>query len=462
MNSALLTLAWIWIQAALAAASSLARLTELGLNDIPSDVIASGVLNSTVVFGYAYESTADAHKIPWDSLTHLVLAFLKVEPSGDVNPASGKVPELVSIAHQKGVKVLGSIGGDGDGSRVLTTALSTNLTRTHLAESLVNATRRYSLDGIDFDLEFPANDQELNNLYAGLLTMRVQQDPGLLLTMTLYSSNGQFGPNVAKTNVKPFSDIVDLGLVMSYDYFGGFSETSAPNSPFYDIPKHPGLSFTSSIAAWVDAGWNPAKLIAGLPFYGRTAIVDTNAPPTSQFMPNLGSAPPGGPVDKIPGVWTWKDLRDPENGALSSAATPREGWQRFWDSSTETPWLLHNVSRTYIGFDDPESLTIKAHHIITRGLAGAAVWTVSYDFRGELGSVLTEYAAACRRIAKLAADAPMSSKTDNSLESYNSEASAGIPSKDATSPSTPRPLDLVQTIQITALVVLLQLLAQFY
>ncbi|KAJ2155150.1 hypothetical protein J3F82_000448 [Coemansia sp. RSA 637] len=386
------------------------RLEDLELADIPVNVLESGVLNKTVVFGYTFESGIHAQNIPWNSLTHLVLAFFTVDPAGSVSSSnSTKVQELVSTAHARGVKVVGSIGGDGDGSRTLATVLSTNITRANLAVSLVGAIKSFGLDGVDYDFEFPENMQQLGHLLSGLQTMRTSLDMEFdkgtkLLTMTLFSTSGKFGPNVAQTDAKPFSDLVDFGLLMSYDYFGSFSETSAPNSPFYDIPGHPGLSFTSSIASWLKAGWNPMKLVAGLPFYGRTAIVDASSPPMSQFMPNTGSAPPGGPVDKIPGAWTWNDLRDPVNGALSTAATPREGWQRFWDPTTATPWLLHNVSRTYIGFDDPESLAMKTHHIIIQGLVGAMVWMVQYDYDDELGSVLGTYAAACSRISKLTAD----------------------------------------------------------
>ncbi|KAJ2820737.1 hypothetical protein IWW50_004936 [Coemansia erecta] len=469
MQLAILTLVCTWLQLVLASVNSPARLAELELADISDNVLASGVLNNTVVFGYTFAARSNAQNIPWDSLTHLVLAFLRVDPAGTVSSSnSSNVQELVSTAHANGVKVVGSIGGDGDGSRILATVLSTNMTRVALAASLVGAIKTYQLDGVDYDFEFPENTQQLGHLLAGLQTMRADLDAEFgrgakLLTMTLFS-RGLFGPSVAQTDAKPFSDLVDYGLLMSYDFFGSFSETSAPNSPFYDIPGHPGLSFTSSISAWLKSGWNPTKLVAGLPFYGRTAIVDVSSPPTSQFMPNTGSAPPGGPADKIPGAWTWNDLRDPENGALSAPATPREGWQRFWDPSTETPWLLHNVSRTYIGFDDPESLAIKAHYIITQGLVGAMVWMVQYDFDSELGTVLGTYAAACSRISKLAADTASSKINLDSIHDKNSldggdHADGEDMSADggeAMATSTAHKTCLTRVIRIAILAVLLQ------
>ncbi|KAJ1870007.1 cytosolic leucyl tRNA synthetase [Coemansia sp. RSA 990] len=406
-----------------------ARLDTLELDDIPSQVIDSGVLNNTVVFGYTYQSGIKVDDIAWDSLTHLVLAFFQVEPSGDVRVSSSSIDSLVAAARKNNVKVLGSIGGAGNGSALLTKALSASKGQDNLAKSLAQIIAKFDLDGVDYDLEFPETSDELANLYDGLKAMRSSLkssfDEYKLLTMTLYSSRGLFGPKLKQTDAKPFSDIVDYGLLMSYDYFGGFSDISAPNSPFYDIPGYTGLSFTSSISAWLKNGWDAKKLVAGFPFYGRTVIVHNDGKLTTQFMPNSGETAPSGPVNKIPGAWTWSDIRDPEKGALKSAAVPNNGWQRFWDKTTMTPWLFHNASSVYLGYDDPESLSIKANYIITEGLGGAMVWMVQYDYNRELESVMQNYTAACSRISLQAAAAAEASSLaeESSLEAESSSSS---------------------------------------
>ncbi|KAJ2388553.1 hypothetical protein GGI23_006030, partial [Coemansia sp. RSA 2559] len=383
-------------------------LLSLGISDVPQQVLDSGILDKASVFGYAFENNIDPRTIPWSSLTHLILAFLDVDASGNATFSNqGSLQSVVSMAHQNNVKVLASVGGSGTGSTAMASALSVNTTSANLANSLADIISQYNLDGVDYDLEFPQNIDQIQDLYLGLLGMREALDSrfghgGKILTMTLYSSNGQFGPKAPKVDAKPFSDVVNYGLLMSYDYFGGFSEITAPNSPFYDVPGYPGLSFTSSISAWLGAGWAPEKLVAGLPYYGRTATLQSGIVPTTQFMPNSGAAPPGGPVSKIPGAWTWLDLRDPTDGALELPAVAQQGWQRFWDNTTETPWLFHSVSGTYIGYDDMDSLTIKTNYIITSGLAGAMVWMVPYDYQDELTTVMQNYTAICKRIAKQA------------------------------------------------------------
>ncbi|KAJ1666891.1 hypothetical protein GGF38_002830 [Coemansia sp. RSA 25] len=407
MELRLTALVYFLLRAALVSASIATRLSSLGLSDVPDAVLGSGVLENPVVFGYTFESGIDPQHIPWSSLTHLVLAFFNVDAAGTVAPSSGNPGALIGVAHKNGVQAIASIGGSGSGSAAIAMALATNATSTALVASLVDNVKKYALDGVDFDFEFPETTQQVLSLYSALNSTRAAFDAAFgrgakTLTMTLFSSKGQFGPNVPQMDARPFSDIVDYGLLMSYDYFGSFSPVSAPNSPFYDIPGYPGLSFTSSIAAWLRSGWDAKKLVAGLPYYGRTATVQapSSALGTQQFMPNSGAAPPGGPVSKIAGAWTWADLRDPTDGALRSPTVAQQGWQRHWDATTETPWLLHNTSLTYIGYDDLDSLAIKANHVITRGLVGVMVWMVQYDYADELDSVVGNYTMACERIVK--------------------------------------------------------------
>ncbi|KAJ1853452.1 hypothetical protein LPJ73_002647, partial [Coemansia sp. RSA 2703] len=378
----------------------ISRLENLGLEDVPNNVLSSGVLNNTVIFGYTYESVMDVSKVPWDSLTHLVLAFFQLSDSGVVTPKNSNLSPIVDPAHKNGVKVIASIGGSGDGSTIMARVISDRTAREGMTSSLVDTIRKYNLDGVDYDYEFPETINQVQQLYIALKDIRSALDAAFgkgekILTTTLFSSKGQFGPNVPKLDAKPFSDIVDYGLLMSYDYFGSFSEISAPNSPFYDVPGYPGLSFTSSISAWLSAGWDPKKLVAGLAYYGRTAIVNAaGITRNTQFMPNSGAMPPGGPIDKIAGAWTWSDLRDPQYGALSAPSKAQNGWMRYWDSTTQTPWLFHNESLTYIGYDDLDSLAVKTNHIITKGLVGAMVWMVQYDYGRELESVIQHYSAA--------------------------------------------------------------------
>ncbi|KAJ2716233.1 hypothetical protein H4R19_000760 [Coemansia spiralis] len=423
MHFRLIALVVAWAAMALAATVPAQNLPTVTLEDLPQNTTAinTKVLENPVVFGYTYETGVGPNDISWGTLTHLVIAFFDTDNAGNIATRSDSIPALVAAAQKAKVKVLASVGGDGGGSQSLAMALSVAKSRATLAASLVSVVKTYKLDGVDYDFEFPSTPDQLTGLYEGLKAQRTALDAafgkgGRLLTTTLYSTNGQFGPQIKAADVKPYAALVDYGLLMSYDYFGGFSKFSGPNAPFNDVPGYTGLSFTSSIASWVGAGWDPAKLVAGLPYYGRSTQVSGGGTPKGQFMPSAGNGAPG-PVSQIAGAWTWFDLRDPTHGALASPSAPAPGWQRYWDSTTMTPWLYHNGTQTYIGYDDQQSLTTKTNHIITSGLAGAMVWMAQYDYKGELGTVLTTYRSTCTRLAKeIIKEEESSSEAESSSE----------------------------------------------
>ncbi|KAJ1839264.1 hypothetical protein LPJ57_010889, partial [Coemansia sp. RSA 486] len=161
------------IQIAVAVQDMLAtQLANLDFVDIPGKVIDSGVLDKTVVFGYTYETSMNMSRIPWESLTHLVLAFFQVNDFGDVTTANSNLSTIVVPAHKNGVKVIASVGGSGDGSVILARALSDKAARAHMIASVIENIKKHNLDGIDIDYEFPETTQQIQSLYLALKSMR--------------------------------------------------------------------------------------------------------------------------------------------------------------------------------------------------------------------------------------------------------------------------------------------------
>ncbi|KAJ2741066.1 hypothetical protein GGI20_005439, partial [Coemansia sp. BCRC 34301] len=208
MGPRLAVLVHLLLRTALVAASIATRLSSLGPSDVPDAVLSSGVLENPVVFGYTFESGIDPRHIPWSSLTHLVLAFFNVDAAGAVTPSSGNPGALIGVARKKGVQAIASIGGSGSGSTAIAMALATNATSATLVASLVDNVKKYALDGVDFDFEFPETTQQVLSLYNALKSTRLAFDAEFgrgvkTLTMTLFSSKGQFGPNVPQMDASP-------------------------------------------------------------------------------------------------------------------------------------------------------------------------------------------------------------------------------------------------------------------
>jgi chitinase len=66
-----------------------------------------------------------------------------------------------------------------------------------------------------------------------------------------------------------------------------------------------------------------------------------------------------------------------------------EGFVRYWDASAQAPYLWNSAARTFITYEDPQSLQIKARYIVEHRLGGVMFWELSQDRDGELLDVIT-------------------------------------------------------------------------
>ena len=121
----------------------------------------------------------------------------------------------------------------------------------------------------------------------------------------------------------------------------------------------------------------------------------------SQYQPQVSGKPPHGDsydaawqdpyCSKDPGglsgVWRYGNLRS--QGVLKTPTTAGTPWIRNWDNITQTPWLFNPTDKTFISYDDPQSLGIKINYALCQGLGGAMVWSVDEDSsNGELLNVV--------------------------------------------------------------------------
>lgn len=190
---------------------------------------------------------------------------------------------------------------------------------------------------------------------------------------------------------------------MAYDIMGSWSATTGPNAPLYNGPagKADQYSVSQALDSWIDAKFPVNKLVVGTAFYGRsvTTTVDLNAQnPVTMYVNKTNVTPKGGPSDSneinffcnegsvYSGMWKWKDIRS--SILTTSLTTPVSGWTRYWDDATQTPYLFRASDKTFISYDDIQSLTLKVNYAKSRGVKGVMLWDISYDYNSELMNVL--------------------------------------------------------------------------
>ncbi|KAJ2081796.1 hypothetical protein H4R24_002060 [Coemansia sp. RSA 988] len=380
-----------------------------------------------VVLGY-FPVQRTVSDIPWQSLTHANIAFAFTSESGNITfvgdvvnstmSSEQNARELIAAGQKNGVKMLVAVGGQGNFSNQLATALSSPDSQSVFLSNAVDFVKDYNLDGIDIDWEYPKDLDDAQILLTTLQGTRNALDNSFgrgekLLTITLYN-HPYLGPDVPTVDYKPYYDAVDYGLMMAYDYFGSWADYTAPNSPFIDVPFYPG-SFRNTTDAWLAAGWPANKLVAGLAFYGHSSIVSTDmsANMTNQYVPIDNHTSIDGPISDISGTWTWRDLREPSDGALSGPSTAGSGWTRTWDRFTMTPWLFRKADGIYIGYDDQDSLGIKLDYSLRNDLAGVMIWEIGYDYKNELMSYVSDFIVQLDDGAEPKNCAPSDSDLDN-------------------------------------------------
>ena len=86
------------------------------------------------------------------------------------------------------------------------------------------------------------------------------------------------------------------------------------------------------------------------------------------------------PYGRYAGDYPWSKLK--------SEFIDRNGFVRYWDDKAQVPYLWNEQSRTFISYDDPQSLAAKAHFVKAHTLGGMMYWEQSQDPDGELLGVL--------------------------------------------------------------------------
>ncbi len=233
------------------------------------------------VVGYMPTWTGSATDIQYSKLTHINYSFLLPNSNGTFKPLenTSKLQQIVTLAHQNGVKVLIAIGGwdlgDGGGNDgAFETMASSSSTRNAFVINAMNIVNQYGLDGIDMDWEYPDTGSSANN-YLSLMTQLSQtlHGQGKLLSAAVVAYNGD-------GVLSQVFDQVDFLNIMAYD-------GPEPNHSTYDYA-------VQALNYWKGRGLPASKAVLGVPFYARpswqsyAAITAAGADPYSDSFNGNG------------------------------------------------------------------------------------------------------------------------------------------------------------------------------
>ncbi|KAG0213830.1 hypothetical protein BGX28_003504 [Mortierella sp. GBA30] len=350
--------------------------------------------------------------IPFDKVTHVNYAFSIV--TSDFKPVFETdylLNRVVKAAHDKGVKVLISIGG-WTGSQYFSPLVASMQGRKTFIDGAVQLVKDYNLDGIDIDWEYPGRlgsacntfdeEHDATNFLKLLKELRdalSSLPDGQKFEISLATRIVPFdGPNGLMTDVSEFAKVVDHINVMAYDINGSWGSVTGANAPL----SGPGqLNYAGGAQAWIDAGFPAEQINMGVPFYGRSLISQMDMSKAESIeAPFVKKVPIGDnndglwtdPCEKTAaysGVWKYRNLRG--QSVIDAAGNAVAPWIRKFDDESRTPWLFNPQTRQFISYDDRESLRMKVEYAKQKNLGGVMLWAINQDTADfELLNVLQE------------------------------------------------------------------------
>ena len=314
-----------------------------------------------VFVGYLYGSPRG---IDYKLYTHLCHAFLVADGDGTVK-AGRNVPsrEFTLEAHQAGVKVLVSLGGWGWDRQFAAITADPEAEKRYV-HAVMDIVRDADYDGIDLDWEYPDTEAEVRGFERLCRTFRADLDAlgesrGRPMVLTMAASSG---PGTLKWLRTEFLvETMDWVNLMTYDMAGSWTPYAGHNAPLHASSKQPEgrpISAEASVRYLLEERkLPPDRLALGIPLYGRGFAVKEPYAPTA-----------GAPKRDLPGG-DYRSLR----------RLLKEGWTRLWDDEIQAPWLLAPDGSAVFGYDDAESVAIKARWARDKGLRGVFFWQVAGD-----------------------------------------------------------------------------------
>jgi GH18 family chitinase len=361
-----------------------------------------------------------AADFPWEHVTHLVLDFLEPTGSGgdyaldvtgygpaDLASWTTAAQEYIAAAHDNGVKVICSLGGEGLGGAVLNEATASSENAAALASAAAETLTDIGFDGVDLDWE---QDYDADGAALLLQSLRTAWPDGILTT----SIGPAYGDAEAAIDATlgAVADDVDAFMIMSYipgDQTWTWWVVPVPLTPLHGTPTPWGetqsYSIDHELEVWGAAGVPYGKLLMGVGGFGLVWS-DTNSDGLAPVAPYAntddleddptcfadpwtcaaaadGEVAPYGCSDN----WVtqaWVDEAVASSGGDLALQTDEVGGVTFYGApaadelvnvADSCTWGMIDVGLIF--YETPESMEAKRAYASANGMRGFEFWTVA-------------------------------------------------------------------------------------
>jgi len=320
-------------------------------------------------------------EIAAQKLTRINYAFALIQAGQIVNGYANDDQNLAALVALKqenpSLTVLISVGGwlgSGNFSDMALTKQSRGL----FIESAVKFIERHQLDGLDIDWEYPGqagagnrfrpeDKQSYTQLFKELRQRFHKEEKHLHRRLFLTTATGASSNFLENTEMEQVQKYVDTVNLMAYDYYEPTDDAITGNhAPLFTDPSDPKkISADRSVREYEQAGVPAAKIVLGVPFYGHVwgEVEDVNH---GLFRPGKG----------VPNAFA-------QYGSIQ-ATMINNGFVRYWDPVASVPYLYNSEGKTFVSYEDPESLALKCKYVLDNKLGGIMFWDYASDPTGAL------------------------------------------------------------------------------
>lgn len=344
--------------------------------------------SENVVIGYVggFRGLVNTDQIEAEKLTHINYAFVDVQHNRAwlTNEVTDTVNfRKLNLLKQKNpnLKILISIGG-WSWSENFSDAVFTDTSRIAFAKSAIDIVRKYNLDGVDIDWEYPAKPGEEGNIYrpedkenftlmfqelSNQLKAIEQETGKKILLTTAVGSGSSFISHTEMGKVQQYVDYINL---MTYD--NGSDSLARHHTNLYPSGKFADeKSVERTVREFTDAGVPAHKLVVGIAFYAHIYNMATSQ--GKGFGQEVSSRAQG----QKTGYTFIKD-----------SLINKNSYKKYWDKKAKAPYLFNKINRQFVTYDDEKSVTAKCKFVRSHHLAGVMFWEYSSDSKGYLLSAI--------------------------------------------------------------------------
>jgi chitinase len=314
--------------------------------------------------------TGNAEKLqqyPLDKLTHIIYSFVKLQNDTLMLRDAGQEQTVMQIVALKKkypqLKIMVSMGG-WSGCAPCSDLFADAKHRKTFAKTTVALLKKYHLDGIDLDWEYPAiegfpghkyHQSDKRNFSELIRTLRAEMGNRYLLSFAAGGFIKYLDESVDWEEVTPMVDFINL---MTYDLVGGYATVTGHHTPLYSYRAN--QESTDKCVSWLMNQNIPAnKLIIGGAFYARV----------------------------------WEKVSAENNGLYQTGVfkeavdynkfhqyfSDSSGFVYHWDEKAKAPYQYNAQKKLFATFDNERSIEEKAKYVRDLRLGGIMFWELVLD-----------------------------------------------------------------------------------